>query len=508
MKHPRIFPWIWVSALVLVVIVVLSPLLRPGFYITDDGEWMVIRLSAFYQSLAEGQFPVRFLGRLNNSYGYPVSNFLYPGFLYIGSLIHVVGPTFVDTVKILLAGSVLISSFFLYLFLSHWFGISASVVGVISFVGSPYLLYDLYRRGSVGEVLAFAPASMMVYAIASQSYWLLPLATALLIVSHNTLALILSVACVAFMVNRKDTTTLLRQFAIGVGLSAFFWIPALLERRFTVFDSIIVSDPSQYFVGANNALLLGIPTLIAVGYTMWSHAHGERGTRVICMIILVGYFFSLPISGLLWELPMLVKFVQFPYRFLSLVVLFGPWVVAYTYTHLRHVSRVVVFSIAGLFYIYAAWSLVGPIEYVDRPEGYYTTNEGSTTVGDEYMPRWVSQRPLHRSAQIFEFISGDAQAQIKSITTQTIDISIRASAPSVLQINKLYYPGWGVAIDDVLVPIDYSDPAGLMRVRVPTGEHHIVANFRETIPRFLADVVSVMFGVFYLLSFWRKKIRV
>src|SRR3989344_3219366 len=59
-------------------------LLLPGFFESDDGEWMIIRFSAFYQALADGQFPVRFLGRLNNGYGYPVADFLYPGFMYLG----------------------------------------------------------------------------------------------------------------------------------------------------------------------------------------------------------------------------------------------------------------------------------------------------------------------------------------------------------------------------------------------------------------------------------------
>jgi hypothetical protein len=82
---------LWIIALVALCFLVLAPLLRPGLLVTDDGDWMVIRLSAFYQSLREGQFPVRFLGRLNYSYGYPIANFLYPGFLYIGSAIHATG---------------------------------------------------------------------------------------------------------------------------------------------------------------------------------------------------------------------------------------------------------------------------------------------------------------------------------------------------------------------------------------------------------------------------------
>src|SRR3989344_474432 len=57
---------------------VLWNLLKPGFYTSHDGEWMVIRLTAFHQALREGQLPVRWLPRLNQGYGYPVTNFLYP----------------------------------------------------------------------------------------------------------------------------------------------------------------------------------------------------------------------------------------------------------------------------------------------------------------------------------------------------------------------------------------------------------------------------------------------
>src|SRR3989344_6737896 len=85
-------------------LLVLWPIFHKGFFVSDDGEWMVIRLSAFYQSLRDGQFPTRFLDRLNSGYGYPVSNFLYPGFLYVGSILHVMGFSFVDSVKLIFIG--------------------------------------------------------------------------------------------------------------------------------------------------------------------------------------------------------------------------------------------------------------------------------------------------------------------------------------------------------------------------------------------------------------------
>ena len=73
--HKTPYEWLGIGAILLASILLLWPLFYRGFFVTDDGDWMIIRLSAFYQSLAEGQFPVRFLGRLYHNYGYPVANF-------------------------------------------------------------------------------------------------------------------------------------------------------------------------------------------------------------------------------------------------------------------------------------------------------------------------------------------------------------------------------------------------------------------------------------------------
>ena len=172
------------------VILVCFPLFRPGFFVSDDGGWMIIRLSAFYQSFREGEFPVRFLGRLNFGYGYPVANFLYPGFMYIGSVIHVLGLSFVNTVKIILGGSVLVGAVFTYLWLKKYFDEFASFIGALGFILAPYLLFDIYHRGSVGEVLALAVATIGLYSIAAKKKWLFGLAIPFLILAHNTLALL------------------------------------------------------------------------------------------------------------------------------------------------------------------------------------------------------------------------------------------------------------------------------------------------------------------------------
>ena len=112
-------------------------LFHQGFFATDDGNWMVIRFSAFYEALRNGQFPVRFLFRLNNGFGYPVADFLYPLFMYIGVPIHILGFSFVNTIKIILGLSLVFSSIFTFLWLRKLFDNVSSLIGASLYVYFP-----------------------------------------------------------------------------------------------------------------------------------------------------------------------------------------------------------------------------------------------------------------------------------------------------------------------------------------------------------------------------------
>src|SRR3990172_3479022 len=103
-------------------------LLLPGFFESDDGEWMVIRFSAFYQALSDGQFPTRFLGRLNHGFGYPVANFLYPGFMYLAVPLKLLGFGFVSSIKLILVLSMLGGSFFTFKWLTKIFDEKAALI--------------------------------------------------------------------------------------------------------------------------------------------------------------------------------------------------------------------------------------------------------------------------------------------------------------------------------------------------------------------------------------------
>src|ERR1035437_635986 len=178
-------------------------LLHSGFPVTDDGGWMVIRSSAFFQTLKSGEFPVRFLMRLNNGYGYPVADFLYPLFMYLSFPIHLLGINFVNTIKTLLILCIFTSSLFTFLWLRKIFDNLPALIGAIVYTFFPYHLFDVYQRGSVGEVLALSILPFILWQIERRSLLWISLGIALLIMAHNTLAVLLMFLIFPYLLLRR-----------------------------------------------------------------------------------------------------------------------------------------------------------------------------------------------------------------------------------------------------------------------------------------------------------------
>src|SRR3990167_387619 len=185
----------------IVLIIVLSllalwPFFKKGYFETHDGDWIIIRFSAFHQTLAAGQIPVRFVDRLNNNYGYPVFNFLYPLPFYLAEVPKLLGFGFVDSIKIIFVASTFASAFAMYWALIQIFTKWAAFAGAIVYIFTPYRFVDLYVRGSLGEIVAFIFPPLIlgaIFKIAKGQKIFLPITAFLisfLILSHNVIAVI------------------------------------------------------------------------------------------------------------------------------------------------------------------------------------------------------------------------------------------------------------------------------------------------------------------------------
>lgn len=377
--------------LFLSIVPALFGIFHPGFFTTDDGGWMVIRLSAFYEALRQGQFPVRFLPRLNNGFGYPVADFLYPLFLYIGSLIHLFHIPFVMTIKLLFGLSLISAAVGCFLWLRRKFNNLAGFVGAVVYTLFPYHLWDITKRGSLGEVLAMGIIPFIFWGVDIENIPFLSLCIGLLILSHNTLALLFLPIVFCYIVLMGKLRKLFISFFLGLGFSAFFWIPALFDLKYTVFSKTIVSEYSKYFLFSDLYPLIGLITFVVIFLSAFFIFKKPKTLPAFFLILaLISISLTSQVSFLLWNVFRLGTYVQFPFRFLSLTTLAVGFLAAYVTSEWPEKKKLIAVLVILVLY-FSSWKFFIAKNYQFYPDTFYSTNQDTTTVQNEYIP-YLSHR--------------------------------------------------------------------------------------------------------------------
>lgn len=480
------------SILLILILIIFSipaiyPLFNKGFFQSDDGEWMIIRAASFYSALADGQFPVRYLSSLNYGYGYSVANFLYPGFMYLSVFIHVLGFGFVDTIKIILGLSMVGSAIFSFLWLSKIFDKFPAFIGSIFYLYLPYHLSDLYKRGSVGEILALAIIPFILWQIERKNFFWTILGISFLILSHNTLALLFLPIIIFYMLRISNIRSTLRTLIISLGISSFFWIPALFDLQYTVFSKTKVSEWQNHFADINvigylSLIIFSLAILITVKKRV-------KGFALFFLILgMTSLFLATSGSSFIWQaLP--ISFIQFPFRFLSIEILAVSYLVSFILASFKGGIRFAI-GLVLIILIFTSASAYQPSVFFDKGDQYYATNEDTTTVKNEYMPIWVKNNPKEHYENKVEIINGTITNL--AIRQNSVSFDATSAEGTKITINTIYFPGWNVLIDSNKSKIDYANDKGVIKFNMASGTHKIGAYFSETPVRLVSNLISLV----------------
>ncbi len=493
---------IFLIVCIILTIPALVGIFHPGFFLSDDGNWMVIRFSAFYEALRNGQFPVRFLPRLNNGYGYPVADFLYPLFMYLAVPIHILKFNFVDTIKIILGLSIILSSVFTFFWLRKLFDNLSSLVGAVFYTFFPYHLYDVYKRGSVGEVLSLSVLPFVLWQLEKKSLIWVSLGIAFLILAHNTLAVMFLPLVFCYMVleiyaNKKRRELMkfdIKVFVLGFGISSFFWLPALFDLQYTVFFKTQVSTWESYFsaFGLSGLSVLLVMLAVFIFITIKKIDIKKNSLTVLFYAVgLISIFLATPASYFIWKfLP--VSFIQFPFRFLSLAVPSVSFLAAAVVFVLPDRKKLVMAGIILVLTFFSAKPYLFPESYQFLPDTFYSTNQDSTTVKNEYMPKWVKQIPAVMARERVSVLTGHESIQNLSANGNKAAFSLYSPEKSLIQFNTIYFPGWTVKVNGKEVPVSYNNNNGLIRFFVNPGNSNVNIFFSETPLRMFSDLLSLL----------------
>ena len=397
----------------------------------------------------------------------------------------------------------------------------------------------------------------------NRNKWIIGLALSwfALFTSHNLMILILtpffSVWVLLWIWKNKKWSRLLdfvKSGLLAFGLASFFTIPVLLEQKHVQVSTLVVGYYEYIAHFASLAQLLfsrfwgygpsvwmdidGMPfqighvhwilSLIIGGWVVVSLLKNKK--KIIktlksksvlltaCFMLIVGWFslfMSHQRSIFIWKLIKPLEFVQFPWRFLStatfaLSLLAGVIVVILEKHKLRNWIvglSVLVLLILNWNYFLPKSGRMGALTDEDKFSGAAWELQQTAGIYD-YLPNAAKQAPQEPQRYLAEIMEGEGTVggEWQNSNKAGFDVNVESDSATV-RLGIFQFPGWRVYVDGEKVETFVPDTEvwGRMYIQVPEGEHIVTAKLKNTWPRNLGNVVSLVTWVGLITYVYKRK---
>lgn len=514
----------------LISFVYIIPLLLPGFILGHDSQVQLASAAARIEAIKDGQFPVRWAGDLNYGYGNPSFIFYYSLGGYLVSLLYFMGFGLETAYELLLGFSLILASVFFYIWAKQIFKKDVAFIGALFYGLSPYVFLDVYVRTHLGESMSLAFIPLVLYFIEKNfkkisltNIVLGGITYALFIHSHAILSFMFSFLFVAYILFKsrfklKSIFLNISVLILGLILSAYFWIPSIIEGKY-INSKLFLSDwYAGHFLGLKETIYsawgfgsnvnevgglspqVGILPFLFIVLAIWMFIRKTKLRKHLFFWLVVfafGIFMSTNYSNFLWgEFHILQKF-QFPWRFIALTALSTSVLVTYFFSiYNNRVFKIVVVIVLLILSI--------PMTRIPKSQSfgdnYYFNYVGTTTFHNEATTIWLAGDPYEIPKKKIEIIAGVGKLNNFQHKSQLHSFSMNNKTHVNILDNTVYFPGWKAEVDGKKVPIEFQDNnhKGFITFKVPQGKHKVEVKFGESPVRLISDMIS-LFGILIIV---------
>ena len=537
-RLPATVPWL------LVLLLATSPLWGVGFPRGHDWLFELVRVREAGAALAEGPIPPAWAPDLYSGFGSPIFLFYAPLFPVVAwALSTLTGSVLSGAVAALgmaaLVGMVGMAALGVCTAPGAGAPGSPERVGAALFLLHPYVLSDLAIRNASAEYLAlmllpFALGGAVLCRRGSRrGLPVLALGSAAVILSHNLSALVMAVLLLIITLgwarHRRVLARLVPGGALGLGLSAWFWLPALvlLPRMRTAeltggkFRTAENLPGWSELLGAGHRSV-GWLTLVVgiVGFAVLLRSGQEREKGLLPRGAVASsaaalLFLVTPASRLLWREVEILGILQFPWRLIGPLALLVAWIGTEAFRRVvedwavggRRLAEAGVILLAVLQAV-PVLGRIRPLEPEVRREAATIFGRQSirsrglpATVGDEYLPRGADRSVMQSAGEdvLLEWDGPRPVPEVLEARGAEIALRSRASASGTASLARWYFPGWAARSgtgDPVAVA---RGPAGALRVEIP-GRTEVRVEYRSPGIRILGLWISAIAGVLLLFG--------
>jgi 6-pyruvoyl-tetrahydropterin synthase related domain len=455
---------------------------------------------------------------------YPPASWLLGALLGIATSWHAAPVLFVLLALLACGGS-------MYLLAREWAPAGPSTFAACLYVASPYAMFVTYERSAFGELLAAAWLPLMVLFALRQRGSVAPLglSVAALWLTNSPAAVVgsylLAMLALGMWIAEGKPWPALRAaggVALGLGLAAFYIVPAAFEQRWVQIERAIMPgmrvEDSFLFAHTANAfhdqvlhtaswiLVLEFAGASVAAYLAWKKRAAGSTRMVMTAMLSVILLLQLPVSEVIWKYTPHLKFLQFPWRWLMALSVVGCTLAGMAVVRQARWRVLVAAILIAAMAIGGALLFFQPCDDEDAVAGQLAGfRQGQGTEGtDEYTPMGVDNSrvqqhlPLLRvvrgaqddtadetSADNPEWRAGDpgsiaAQADVNRRNGEHWTVTVTTPETGYAVLRLMDYPSWRVTMDGQPVNGRPLRGDGLMTVPVKAGSHVIEVQWTAT----------------------------
>ncbi len=437
---------------------------------------------------------------------------------------------------------------------------NSALFAAACYTANPNALLMIYFRSDYAELLAsaffpllFLAALQLAHVVeARRGSWLRTLvlfsATFAAVWLSNAPAGVMATYSVTLLFARaalvhKSWAPLLRctiGLTLGFGLAAFYIVPAAYEQRWVNIAQALSPGllPSENFLytasnDPEHTFFNYIASTIAVAIIVFTGLAAivvrRKSTRpgappaqdkiwsTFLLLAAVTTAFMLRFTSALWQLLPKLRFVQFPWRWMSILTIPFIYFLAAAVARRRFpwlwiVATLALLTSTAVFLAQHTWwddeDFSTLRATIASGEGFDGTDEYDPIGDDHYnLPARAPRAQVLPPSEDPESPAATTAATppkivIERWTPERKIVRVESPRPARLALRLLNYPAWQVQVSGSRIQPASADDSGQMIVPLPAGQSRVTARFTRTRDRILGAIISILSLLVGVFLFW------
>ena len=550
--------------LFLIPFLAILPLLSAGYFTHHDIQHPV-RLFLLKQGWEQGYWFPRWVGDLGFGFGYPLFNFYPPLIYYVAGFFSLFGVSIIGSLKLMLLTGFLLGALASYLYGRLIFSQRTSLVVAALFTYTFYHAITVYIRGAFAEFFSYSLFPFVAFFLhgliirpSIKKIIGLAISFALLILCHPLIAFpslifIAAYFLLAFVLSKNWIMSWLKMAAgllLGLGLSAFFWLPSLIEKQLTLVDDILTKELFSYrlhfvevkqlfyspwgFGGSVSGVEDGISFQLGRYYWLflllsflsfiWLFLKKKNSLKKPLLIIFIfnfsllflSYFMSLSWSRIFWDKIKYLWYLQFPWRFFTFGSFYLSLVAAAIFELVPKLFKSAALKKGSeTLLIILTVILVVKYSQLFKPQVVYQTTDQKLTnlnqrqwvisrTSFEFVPKGIAtkknefgvttlaidKKDLPKAS--YQLLKGQAKVTQLENRFSHKTYLINAKSPISFRLNTYNFAGWQAFLNDQEIKINDQNKLKLITVSLPKGKATLRFIFKNTLVRTIGNWLSLI----------------